>query len=1025
MTDDAYPAQVETTLSMQEAILRLQNYWSGHGCLIGQPFNTEVGAGTMNPATLLSVLGPEPWKVAYVEPSVRPDDSRYGENPNRLQTHTQFQVIVKPEPGNPQELYLGSLAALGIDLHAHDVRFVEDNWAQPAIGAWGLGWEVWLDGMEITQFTYFQQVGGHTLDPIPVEITYGLERILMAVQKVTHFKDLLYAPGVTYGEFLGQSEYEMSRYYLDDADIDATRELLDIYSREAERLIERRLPIPAHTFVLKSSHAFNVLDARGAISTTERAKWFATMRTQSRAGAALWTELRAEAGHPRGVHSQRPLATPAIDPASLPAAGGSLVFEIGAEELPPHVVDATAEAVEHELTRRLAETALAHGPIRVDTTPRRVVVRIDDVADREPDSIQTRRGPKVAAAYTPEGTSTRALTGFLTAHNATEQDLTRVDVSGTEHVALQQNRPGRAAPEILTAVLSSLVAGLRADKNMRWNDPALSFSRPIRWLLALLDDTVLPITAGALTAAAITYGHRNTDTPELHLTRASDYDSLMRGQGILINRAERRTAVVDIATELAASEHGTVDVDTEAALVDEITNLVETPAGILGAFNEKYLQLPEQILTTVMRKHQRYLPVRDENGRLLPLFITLANGECDPQVVRAGNENVLRARFEDATFFWNTDLHTTPDQFRAQLNELTFEQRLGSLSQRADRIAAISSDLAQRITLPDNQSDTLTRAGELVKFDLATHMVVEMTSLAGTMAREYASAAGEPVSVAEALFETELPRHHGDQLPATVPGALLALADRFDVLVAMLSVGAKLTGTSDPYGLRRAALGIVRILRDHPELETLTYRDGLHAASQALQNQGIDVPDTVLDTAEELLTTRYEQRLRDEAVSMALIEAVRPAAGNPRRADHLRSEIERARATHTEQFTEIVEGLQRIVRILPPGTPTAIETGTLAAPAEQRLAEALRNLDHATDRSLTEWVQAAQPLAEALRTFFDEILVMAEDPAQRSARLGLLASVLHAAPAIFDWKAMHQLRIDGTDEPSRLTDAMV
>ncbi len=344
MTDAAsFPTEVQATLSMQEAILRLQNYWSGHGCLIAQPSNTEVGAGTMNPATLLSVLGPEPWKVAYVEPSVRPDDSRYGENPNRLQTHTQFQVIIKPEPGNPQELYLGSLAALGIDLHAHDVRFVEDNWAQPAIGAWGLGWEVWLDGMEITQFTYFQQVGGHTLDPIPVEITYGLERILMAVQKVTHFKDLLYAPGVTYGEFLGQSEYEMSRYYLDDADIAATRQLLDIYSREAERLIERRLPIPAHTFVLKSSHAFNVLDARGAISTTERAKWFATMRTQSRAVATLWTELRSEADHPRGAHIPRPPAVPLIDPTTLPATGGSLVFEVGVEELPPHVVDATAD----------------------------------------------------------------------------------------------------------------------------------------------------------------------------------------------------------------------------------------------------------------------------------------------------------------------------------------------------------------------------------------------------------------------------------------------------------------------------------------------------------------------------------------------------------------------------------------------------------------------------------------------------------------------------------------------------------
>ncbi|HEY6498866.1 MAG TPA: glycine--tRNA ligase subunit alpha, partial [Streptosporangiaceae bacterium] len=276
---------------MQDALLALSRYWADRGCLLAQPFNTEVGAGTMNPATVLRVLGPEPWRVAYPEPSVRPDDARYGENPNRLQTHTQFQVVLKPDPGDPQEQYLGSLEALGIDLAAHDVRFVEDNWASPALGAWGLGWEVWLDGLEITQFTYFQQSGGQALDPVSVEITYGIERIMMALQRVSHFKDITYAPGISYGETFGQAEYEMSRYYLDEADIATTRTLLDTYSREAARMITHELPVPAHVFVLKSSHAFNILDARGAISTAERASWFATMRDQSCEVAALWTRL--------------------------------------------------------------------------------------------------------------------------------------------------------------------------------------------------------------------------------------------------------------------------------------------------------------------------------------------------------------------------------------------------------------------------------------------------------------------------------------------------------------------------------------------------------------------------------------------------------------------------------------------------------------------------------------------------------------------------------------------------------------
>lgn len=286
---------------MQDALLRLTEYWASRGCLIVQPMNTEVGAGTLNPATALRVLGPEPWRVAYVEPSVRPDDSRYGDNPNRLQTHTQFQVILKPEPGDPQEQYLGSLTALGIDLARHDVRFVEDNWASPALGAWGLGWEVWLDGLEITQFTYFQQAGGMALDPVSVELTYGVERIVMALQGVSHFKDIAYAPGISYGEAFGQAEYEMSAYYLDDADIAANQALFDAYAAEAERLVELRRPVPAHTYVLKCSHAFNVLDSRGAVSTTERARAFARMRDLAHRVAELWVERRAELGHPLGV----------------------------------------------------------------------------------------------------------------------------------------------------------------------------------------------------------------------------------------------------------------------------------------------------------------------------------------------------------------------------------------------------------------------------------------------------------------------------------------------------------------------------------------------------------------------------------------------------------------------------------------------------------------------------------------------------------------------------------------------------
>jgi glycyl-tRNA synthetase alpha chain len=261
----------------QDIILKLQEFWAKKGCLIWQPYDLEVGAGTMNPATFLRVLGPRPWRVAYVEPSRRPQDGRYGENPNRLQHYYQFQVILKPAPEDSQDLFLESLEALGIDPSLHDIRFVEDDWESPTLGAWGLGWEVWLDGMEITQFTYFQQAGGIDLEEISVEITYGLERIAMYIQEKENVFDLRWTEEVTYGEVFKRPEWEWSKYNFEVADADMLFKLFDVHERECGRLIHLGLVFPAYDQLLKCSHIFNVLDARGAISVQERARYIRRM----------------------------------------------------------------------------------------------------------------------------------------------------------------------------------------------------------------------------------------------------------------------------------------------------------------------------------------------------------------------------------------------------------------------------------------------------------------------------------------------------------------------------------------------------------------------------------------------------------------------------------------------------------------------------------------------------------------------------------------------------------------------------
>jgi len=333
-------------------------------------------------------------------------------------------------------------------------------------------------------------------------------------------------------------------------------------------------------------------------------------------------------------------------------------------------------------------------------------------------------------------------------------------------------------------VLAGVVTGLRAAKNMRWGDPRLSFTRPIRWLLALWGDDVVPVRASTLAAGRSTWVLRTAATPAVTVGAAEEYLDQLRAVGILLDPAERRDQIVAVATELAAAVGGCVDADGESALIDQLTYLVESPTPLLGRFDPDYLRLPEAVLATVMRKHQRYLPVRDAHGALLPCFVAVANGPIDADAVRAGNETVLRARYEDAAFFHRADLAVAPAQLRQRLAGLTL-------------------------------------------FDLGSQLVTELTSLAGVMAREYATAASESPAVAQALYEAELPRHTGDHLPTTPAGVILSLADRLDYLAGLATTVSLPTGSSDPFALRRAALGTLALHRTQPSLSELSLVDAL------------------------------------------------------------------------------------------------------------------------------------------------------------------------------------------------------
>ncbi len=988
-------------LTFQEAIIRLNQFWANHGCLIWQPYNVQVGAGTMNPATVLRVLGPEPWNVAYVEPSVRPADGRYGKNPNRWQQWYQYQVILKPDPGNPQEIYLDSLEALGINRREHDIRFVEDNWASPALGAWGLGWEVWLDGQEITQFTYFQQAGGFSLDPVSVEITYGLERIMLPLQGVQGFTEIEWLNGITYGDVLLKSEIERCIYNFEQADVERLTQLYNLYEAEAQNALEIGLVIPAHDYVLKCSHAFNVLDARGAVGVTERARYFARMRDLARAVSEAYVKQREEMGFPllREVRQRGNEATRQREVlvTSLPHTPLLFLLEIGTEELPAGDLDSAIVQLEKLAPKLLAEARLEHGRIQVTGTPRRLVVYVADLAARQRDEEGFAKGPPAKIAFDEEGQPTRAAEGFAKSQGVAVEGLEVRELDGGRYVVAIRVEKGRPAAEVLATLLPDLIARLRFPLAMRWNESGVAFSRPVRWIVALLGDSVISFEYAGVRSGHTSRGLRPLRSPEIVIQRAEDYFALMEANSIVVDREKRRQMIREQVDKLAAEVGGRIPDDP--ALLDEVTNLVEYPTALLGAFEPDYLELPKEVLVTVMKKHQRYFSVV-KDGALLPYFITVRNGDDQHlDIVRHGNEEVLRARFADAGFFYQADTKKPLEDFLPRLDTLTFQEQLGSVLDKAKRLEQLAPRLSAVLGLSEAETATARRAAHLCKADLATQMVVELTSLQGEVGREYALRSGEDPAVAQAIFEHYLPRFAGDQLPETLPGIVVGLADRLDSLAGLFSVGLKPTGSADPYGLRRAALGIVQVLAGAGI--SFDMREGLREAVALL-------PVAADEAAQAETLAFIVQRLRvwllDQPFRYDLVDAVLAERGHdPYLAYQTVQEF--APWVERDDWMGLLNAYSRCVRIVRSfETEFELRPDQFVEPSAQRLYEAYLVCQERVvpQSSIDQFFTAFKPMIEPITAFFDDVLVMAEDEALRENRLALLQHIAALTKGIAD-----------------------
>ena len=990
-------------MNFQEMILALQQFWAAQGCVLWNPYNVQVGAGTNNPATLLRVLGPEPWRVAYVEPCIRPDDGRYGENPNRMQRFLQYQVILKPEPGNPQELYLESLAALGIHTRDNDIRFVEDNWQSPPLGAWGLGWEVWLNGQEIAQFTYFQQAAGLPCDPVSVEITYGLERMAMAIQGVDSVWDVCWQGELTYGDVFRDEERAYCQYYFEIADVRELRAVYDTYQKEHERALEKSAVLPAYDYVLKCNHIFNVLDARGAVGVTERAQFFRTMHGMTRACAHAYLAEREALGFPwrEKLKKQWPaVVAPESESDGIVETGehADFLLEIGVEELPPTVL---SNMVDHlkKLTSGEVEEQFRLKEPQLFVAPRRLAIFAKELPVRSVAWSRERRGPPAKQAYDDKGQPTAAALGFARSAGVSVDELTVKERDGGEYVVTTETHPGLLMVDELAKVLPKVVKALVEVANsnypqtMRWNADGIEFARPIRWLVALFGKQVIQFSAAGLKAGRKSRDTRQNGSKCIPLKNASDYESKLKEIGIIANPDKRRVAIECQLVEMAKSAGAQPPEDAE--LLDEVIQLVEAPTVFRGDFDQRFLALPDVVLTTVMKKHQRYFALRNKKGELLPHFLAVRDGNQESlEGVQRGNEQVLSARFADAQFFYEQDRKQPLEAYLPRLKTLTFHEKLGSMLDKCERLARLAPKLELGF-LHSLEIRATERAALLCKADLTTNMVIELTSLQGDIGYIYAKESSESPAVAKAIYEHWLPRHAEDKLPESKIGITLAIADRLDSLVGLIGVGLEAKATADPYGLRRLALGLIQIM-----LQCDVPLDLRSEIPRAIQTHSTTLLDNTYEKVLEFLRNRYENWLLEQGFPYDAIRCVLPNFDYTpwHRYQDLITLVEWSKRG---DWAEILERISRIIRLADQINEEEInedmwDNSEYIEDVEYELHEASNAIleEYESYRSLETVLNPFyEYMFPIIPRYFDEILVNTKDKKLRDQRQSLICSI--------------------------------
>lgn len=989
--------------TFQSLIKKLSDYWAKQGCAVQFGYDLEMGAGTFNPATFFRSIGPEPYQVAYVEPSRRPTDGRYGDNPSRLQHYFQFQVIMKPSPHNLQELYLGSLEAVGFPMKEHDIRFVHDDWKSPTLGAWGLGWEVQVDGMEVSQFTYFQCMGGIDLTSISGEITYGLERLAMYLQNVESVYDLKWNEKLTYGDIYHPSEVQWSTYNFEIATIDTWSRHFEDFEEETKRLISHNLPIPAYDFVMKASHAFNILDARGVISVTERTRYIARVRKLACQVAELYLQGREKLGFPLQKNQVSKKASEKTF--SFPTKFDSnkredFLLEIGLEELPHTFISIGIENLKRSIAQLFEKEELLYQELEVYGSPRRLVVFVKDLCQATAFKQTEKKGPPVHLAFDAKGRPTSLGLGFFKSldlppltldqiRNQEEEQLSILTQANTEYLNILKTSPSKSTLKILSEQLPSLILNLEFPQKMMWSNLKVPFARPIRWLVALHGKEQVPLTIASVHSEPHTFGQRRMGSPALALKKPEDYFKALKKLELEVDPSKRREQVLNQLHEIEQKYQA------KATYVDEVLNqvvhLVESPHCEVGSFDPKYLLAPKELLELVMVTHQRYFPLVDASNKLLPHFVVCLDRPIHPKMIK-GHERALSPRLADGLFVYDQDLNLGLLALEKKLAHMTYQKELGSLKDKALRIEKHAQFLNPFLKASLSQNE-VHQSAKFLKADLASHVVFEFPELQGIIGAHYARHEKLPEVTALAIEEHWLPRFEEDRLPKSESGVLFALADKLDNLLACFITHHLPTSSSDPFALRRQALGIIRIVIEHQIHLPLTTI--FSALSKHFEKE---LSQELLEKLIEFMTSRFKTILSRYHLKSDEIEAVLQSEELDFYDFYLR-----AKALHAfkkqEPFAPFIEVFKRTKGQLQCEVNTPLQSKLFNSHAEKNLYDYLVRIKEEFQQSLEErnyeasfvLISSFQPY---LGQLFEEVKILDEDQKIRINRLALLKEVL-------------------------------